>query len=67
MAGDFVSMYFPSKLGHKYGVIQSTPKNHLVQVLILVRRNQDGTGRKGIQEFDVKNITMLHRPVKIKV
>jgi hypothetical protein len=67
MAGDFVSVFFPSKLGHKYGVLQSPPKNHLAQVLILVRRNQDGSDRKGIQEFDVKNISMLHRPVKVKV
>ena len=48
MAGDFVGVYYPSKLRFKYGVIQSTPKSHLVKVLILVRRNQDGTGRKGI-------------------
>jgi hypothetical protein len=55
MANDLVGVYYPSKRGFKYGVIQSTPKGHLVQVLILVRRNQD----------DVKNVTLLHRPVDV--
>ena len=63
---DFVSIYFPSKLSYKYGILKATPKGHLAEVKILVRRNKDGSGVCGNQTFDCKNISLLFRPVKPK-
>ena len=59
---DFMGIYFPSKRGFKYGIINKTPTGHIVDVKILIRRNKDGSGRIGVQLFDVKNVTLLKRP-----
>ena len=59
---DFVGIYFPSKRGFKYGIVSKIPTGHTVDVKLLVRRNKDGSGKVGVQTFDVKNLTLLHRP-----
>ena len=63
---DFVSVYFPSKQAHKYGILKETPTGHLAKVKILVRRNRDGSGVSGDQTFDCNNVSLLFRPVEPK-
>ena len=62
---DIVMLLFPSRPGFfKYGVVQSRPSNHQVEVKMMTKRFKDGTGVIGNQIWSIQNIVLLHRPAK---